>query len=229
MRIGIAGAALCAWSAVGLLMPAGAEQGTGSIAGTVTLTAARVVPLSTAAYGRRGVAPKPAAAGRETRNVVVYLAGLKSPTPPPPLKVQIAQRGEQFLPTVVAVTAGSTVEFPNEDAFFHNVFSLSSAGTFDLGRYPSGESRSRQFSRAGIVKVFCHLHAQMSALIVVLEHPWYTIPAETGTFTLSAVPPGDHVLVAWHERIGESRARVHVAAGGTVGVLFTLPVLETDQ
>jgi plastocyanin len=201
-------------------------QSGGVVTGTVTLTAARRAPLGTAAYGRRGVAPKPSAVGPETRKVVVFLADVGPAEAPPPMRVRIAQRGEQFLPPVAAVTVGSTVEFPNEDPFFHNVFSLSRARTFDLGRYPSGESRERSFPRPGVVKVYCDIHSQMSALIMVLDHPWFTIPAEDGSFTLPPVPPGEYSLVAWHERIGEQRQRVRVAAGGTVRAAFTLPVLE---
>jgi plastocyanin len=201
-------------------------QSTGTITGTVTLTAARRAPLGTAAYGRRGVAPKPTAVGPETRKVIVYLADAKPGSVPQPMRARIVQRGEQFLPPVTVVTVGSTVEFPNEDPFFHNVFSLSRARSFDLGRYPSGESRERSFPKPGIVKVYCDIHSQMSALIMVMEHPWFTIPAETGEFTLPPVPPGEYTLVAWHERIGEQRQRIRVAAAGVSKTTFTLPVLE---
>jgi plastocyanin len=204
-------------------------QGTGTVTGTVTLTSARRAPLGTSAYGRRGVAPKPASVGPETRKVVVFLSDAKPATPPAPMRVSVVQRGEQFLPPVTVVTVGSTVEFPNEDPFFHNVFSLSRARTFDLGRYPSGESRSRSFPREGIVKVYCDIHSHMSALIMVLDHPWFTIPAETGTYTLPPVPPGEYTLVAWHERIGEQRQKIKVTAGGTTRAAFTLPVLEPPQ
>ena len=203
-------------------------QNTGTVTGTVTLTSARRAPLGTSAYGRRGVAPKPASVGPETRKVVVFLTDVKPATAPAPMRVSIVQRGEQFLPPVTAVTVGSTVDFPNEDPFFHNVFSLSRARTFDLGRYPSGESRSRSFPREGIVKVYCDIHSHMSALIMVLDHPWFTIPAETGVFTLPPVPPGEYTLVAWHERIGEQRQKIKVSAGGTTRAAFTLPVLESQ-
>jgi plastocyanin len=205
-----------------------AAQSTGTVSGTVTLTSASREPVGTAAYGRRGVAPKPAAVGPDTRKVVVFLEGVKPSAPPAPMRAKITQRGEQFLPAVTAVTVGSIVDFPNEDPFFHNVFSLSRVRTFDLGRYPSGESRERSFPRAGIVKVYCDIHSQMSALIMVLEHPWFTIPAESGTFTLPPAPPGEYTLVAWHERIGEQRQRIRVTAGGTTRAAFTLPVLESQ-
>ena len=204
------------------------SQSAGTVTGTVTLTVARAAPLSTSAYGRRGVAPKPAAAGPETRNVVVYLAGTKTGVAPVPVKAQISQRGERFLPSVTAVGVGSTVDFPNQDPYFHNVFSISRAATFDLGRYPPGQSRAQQLKRPGIVKVFCHIHSQMTALIMVLDHPWFTIPLETGAFTLPPVPPGEHTLVAWHDRIGERRERIRVTPGATTRVTFTLPVLETQ-
>ena len=130
------------------------------------------------------------------------------------MKASIAQKDEQFVPHVVAVTAGSSVSFPNEDPFFHNVFSLSRGATFDLGRYPvRRQSRAQVFTQPGIVKVFCHIHSHMSAVIRVFDHPWFTIPDDQGTFTIDGVPPGEHTLVAWHERIGERRDRVTIRAG----------------
>ena len=205
---------------------AGAPQGTGSIAGKVTLTASRGGPLATSAYGRRDVAPKAPDAAPEARRVVVYVTGARPGSAPPPMRARIAQKDEQFRPQLTAVTVGSTIDFPNEDPFFHNVFSLSRARTFDLGRYPSGESRERTFPRAGIVKVYCDIHSHMSALVMVLDHAFFTIPTEDGAFTLPPVPPGDYTLVAWHERIGEQRQRIKVAAGSTTRATFTLPVLE---
>ena len=218
----LASVTLLAWTAVTTVH----AQSTGTVTGTVTLTASPRAPLGAVAYGRRGVAPKPSAVGPETQKVVIFLSGGNLSGPPQPMRTKIVQRGEQFVPPVTAITAGSTVDFPNEDPFFHNVFSLSRARTFDLGRYPSGESRERSFPRAGVVKVYCDIHSQMSALIMVLDHPWFTIPTEDGTFTLLAVPAGEYTLVAWHERIGEQRQQIHVAAGVTTRTSFNLPVME---
>ena len=81
---------------------------------------------------------------------------------------------------VVAITKGSTIDFPNNDPFFHNVFSLSSVDTFDLGRYKQGESRSTKFEKPGLVKVYCHIHSHMSASILVLDHPYFAMPPATG-------------------------------------------------
>ena len=227
MRAGFAVAGLVV-VAFALLLPVHAT-GVGSVAGSVTLTAVRSKPLATSVYGRRGIPPKAGAVGSETRKVVVYLSNPKLAQASAPMHATIEQRGEQFVPPVTVVTTGSTVDFPNADPYFHNVFSLSRANTFDLGRYPSGTSRSQLFDRAGIVKVFCHLHSQMSALVVVLDHSWFTIPAETGNYQLPQVPPGEYTLVAWHERIGEQREKIQITAGATTRMDFTLPVLEGER
>ena len=199
--------------------------GAGRVAGVVTLTASAAAPSPASAYSRRSVGAN-ARALPEARSVVVYFADIVALADLKAMRTEVAQRDEQFVPHVVAVTAGSTVEFPNQDLFFHNVFSLSRSATFDLGRYPSGSSRSRLFPKPGIVKIYCHIHSQMSAVVRVFEHPWFTIPDEGGAFVIDGVPPGEHTLVAWHERIGERRDRVLIRSGATSNVTFTLPVLE---
>ena len=206
--------------------PAARQAASGALQGKVILTERRAPALATSAYGRRDVAPRPADAEPETRNVVVYLTGVKAPAAVPHVRARISQRDEQFRPRLSAVTVGSTVDFPNEDPFFHNVFSLSRAATFDLGRYRSGQSRAWPMRKAGIVKVFCHLHSQMNATIMVLDHPWFAVPADDGAFSIADIPAGEHTVVAWHERIGERRAKLRIPAGGTATVSFTLPVLE---
>lgn len=205
----------------------GAQQAerSGRVAGTVRLTVAGGSPSASSAYPRRGVAPR-AKALPEMLNVVVFVADVRALVDLKAMRAEIAQKDEQFTPHVVAVTLGSTVEFPNRDLFFHNVFSLSRPATFDLGKYPSGVSRSRAFTKPGIVKVYCHIHAQMSAVIRVFEHPWFTIPSEDGSFSIDGVPAGDLTLVAWHERIGERRDRITIRPGATTNITFTLPVLE---
>lgn len=203
---------------------AAGEQAGGRVTGSVKLTLANSAPSSAAAYDRRAVGPRPKPLP-ELKNVVIFFADLPA-AKGAPVQAEIAQKDEQFAPHVVAVTAGSSVAFPNQDPFFHNVFSLSRGASFNLGRYPSGSSRSKVFARPGIVKVFCEIHSQMSAVIRVFDHEWYTVPAEDGTFAIGNVPPGDHILVAWHERIGERRDRVTIRAGATSQLHFTLPVLE---
>jgi hypothetical protein len=108
------------------------------------------------------------------------------------------------------------------------VFSLSSAAAFDLRRYPRGQSRSWQFTKPGIVKVYCHIHSHMSATILVLDHPYFTIPEIDGTFTLADLPVGEHTIVGWHERVGERRATVRVERGKTTTVDLSLPVEDSQ-
>jgi hypothetical protein len=142
------------------------------------------------------------------------------------MRVAIRQLDEEFLPHVAAVTTGSTVEFPNEDLVFHNVFSLSSAATFDLGRYPQHASKSRVFKKSGIVKVFCHLHSHMSAIVRVFDHPYFTTPGTDGRFEIDGLEPGRHEVVAWHERVGESTLSLVVAANETTDANFALPLRD---
>jgi hypothetical protein len=142
----------------------------------------------------------------------------------PPVKVSIRQRDENFIPRVVAVPVGSDVDFPNDDPFYHNVFSLSRARTFNLGRYPRGETKSTRFDRPGIVKVFCDIHSHMTATVMVFNHPWFAVPGEDGRFELPAVPPGDREITAWHERLGDTTLRVRVDPGRPAEADFVLPV-----
>jgi plastocyanin len=202
-------------------------QATGRVTGSVKLTLANSAPSSSSAYERRAIGPRPKALP-ELKNVVIFFADLPA-RKPSPATASIAQKDEQFAPHVVAVTAGSSVAFPNEDPFFHNVFSLSRGAAFNLGRYPSGSSRSKVFGRPGIVKVFCEIHSHMSAVVRVFDHSWFTVPSEEGTFTIDHVPPGEHTLVAWHERIGERRDRVAIRPDAATQITFTLPVLESGQ
>jgi plastocyanin len=202
-------------------------QATGRVTGSVKLTLSNAAPSSASAYERRAVGPRPKPLP-ELKNVVIYFADMPA-TRPAPKAATIAQKDEQFVPHVVAVTTGSAVAFPNDDPFFHNVFSLSRGASFNLGRYPSGASRSKTFTRPGIVKVFCEIHSHMSAVVRVFDHQWFTVPVDDGSYSIDDVPPGDHVLVAWHERIGERRDKVTIRPGATATINFTLPVLESGQ
>jgi plastocyanin len=156
--------------------------------------------------------------------VVVYVRDAAFKSAVPAERHEIRQVHEAFTPRVLAITRGSTVDFPNTDPFFHNVFSLSGPATFDLGRFPQGTSRRRQFTKPGIVRVYCHIHSHMSATILVLDHPFFTIPELDGTFTIGGLPPGRHTIVGWHERVGERTAVIQVEAGRTASVDLSLPV-----
>jgi plastocyanin len=173
--------------------------------------------------------------GAELHNVVVYLEGDSEHLPATPERIEahrhgsIAQRDERFVPHLLPIVEGGTVNFPNEDDVYHNVFSLSSAAApggkgFDLGRYPNGSSKSWTFTRPGTVLVFCHIHADMSAIVLVLENPFFASPADDHHFAIDDVPEGDYTIVGWHQRIKPITRRIHVTAGQTTAVDFNIPL-----
>jgi plastocyanin len=172
---------------------------------------------TSAAYPGRTVAQPELAPVSELRNVVVYLKDAPA-RPQPPIHAEIRQNHETFMPRVVAVPVGSTVDFPNDDNIFHNVFSLSAAKNFNLGRYPRGKSKSVTFEKPGLVRVFCDIHSHMSATVMVFNHPWYAIPDENGNFQLPEVPTGKRQITAWHERLGDTTLPV------SINMEFILPV-----
>jgi plastocyanin len=205
--------------------PAPANGGTGTVVGRVKLTARlKGAALPSTAYPTRAVGSPDTFTIPEITNVVVYLKDFVYRGPLAATRAQLRQEHETFVPHVLAITRGSTIDFPNDDPIFHNVFSLSSAAAFDLRRYPRGESRSQQFTKPGMVKIYCHIHSHMSATILVLDHPYFTIPQTDGTFTLANLPPGEHTIAGWHERVGERRASVRVERGKTSTVDLSLPV-----
>jgi len=112
----------------------------------------------------------------------------------------MAQKMKSFTPHVLAIPAGTAVEFPNFDPIFHNAFSSYSGQVFDVGLYPPGRSRSVVFKREGVVRVFCNIHSAMSAVIVVLKTPYYGVSDPSGRFTIPNVPPGEYRLHVYHER-----------------------------
>jgi plastocyanin len=136
----------------------------------------------------------------------------------------MAQTDERFEPHVLPVLQGARVDFPNHDEVYHNVFSLSRVRTFDLGRYPKGSSKSVSFEKSGIVQVFCHIHSDMSAIVVVLGNPFFSAPDSSGNYAIENVPPGDYTIVGWHERTKPVSQRVRVVAGQTTTINFNLPL-----
>ena len=179
-----------------------------------------------------GVKPAPPPVDRETRddeyrNIVIYLKSDTALALEEPAKDQVfrmTQEGETFLPHVLPIPAGSTVEFPNLDPIFHNVFSLSATRTFDLGRYPQGDSKSVRFDQPGLVPVFCHIHSDMSAVIMVLDNPYFAVPGADRRYRIADIPPGTHTLVAWHERSEPVEQTVEVRKGETLELNLAVPI-----
>jgi plastocyanin len=206
-----------------LPFPQSSAQQPARVQGRVVIDTPSTARRATSAYPHRRVSPVTLAPASEAKNVVVFLKDAPARAVAP-THVGIRQRNETFLPRVVAVPVGSEVDFPNDDPFYHNVFSLSRPRAFNLGRYPKGQTRAVRFNKPGIVKVFCDIHSHMSAAVVVLNHPWYAIPDDDGRFEIADVPPGDRELVAWHERLGNTTLPVRVEPGRSASVEFTLPV-----
>jgi plastocyanin len=184
--------------------------------------------LSPVTYNLRGAPPTASSANEpeavsEFSRLVVILEGGKAPAKPPET-VTIDQREMRFDPDLVIVPAGSTVQFPNSDPIFHNIFSLSKTQPFDLGYYPRGQSRTVKFLRAGVVQVYCHIHANMYAAIVVTSSPWYAKPAADGSFAWSGVPAGHYRLTAWHKIAGFFKTEIDVPETGKVTATIRIPL-----
>jgi plastocyanin len=137
-------------------------------------------------------------------------------------RVVMDQRNQTFLPYVLAVPVGTTVDFPNNDSTYHNVFSLSKARRFDLGRYPRGLSRAVRFDRPGVVRVFCEIHSHMSAFILVFAHPYFALTDEGGRYRIERVPPGSYRLVVWHEGREREVREVQLGEGEIVQADFVV-------
>lgn len=135
------------------------------------------------------------------------------------------QRNEEFVPHVLAIVAGSWVDFPNDDHTYHNVFSLSKTNEFNLGRYAAGHSKSVRFERPGVVRVFCEIHSHMSAFILVFAHRFFAVTDDEGRYHLDNVPPGTYTVAVWNETIRGDPPRRSVTIGESAAAVdadFTL-------
>jgi plastocyanin len=171
---------------------------TGSIRGRVEVRAER----------NTGTRPDPGGLGMpssregtDRRRSVVYLetapqSAFETREQP---RARMDQKNEQFVPHVLAITAGTWVDFPNDDRTYHNVFSLSKSNPFDLGRYAAGRSRPWRFNNPGIVRVFCDIHSHMSAFILVFAHRYFALTDDEGRYRIENVPPGSYTVTVWNE------------------------------
>jgi len=184
------------------------------------------------AYQLRGTSPAALDDHGESANescaVAVFLEG-SLPGAGEPGRAELKQEGQRFEPQLVVIPAGSSVTFPNADPIFHNVFSLSGAKKFDLGYYPAGQTRIVKFDQPGVVQVYCHLHPNMYAAIVVVPNRWYTKPGDDGSFSFHEVPPGTYSLVAWHMNAGFFRREIHIPATGGINVVMDIPVRDGER
>jgi plastocyanin len=190
-------------------------------AAALAFSAGVVVPLHAGAVS--GVVRAVTKAGGAGALAVVYAEPLDSAAPRAPRRVTLTQKNKTFQPRVLAVPIGSTVDFPNNDGLYHNVFSLSAPQPFDLGLYRAGESRSRTFTAPGVYRVFCNIHPQMSAVVVVAPTAYATVAATDGSYMLD-LPPGRYRVTAMSERA----APVTVEVTSTLGA-SNAPELTLDE
>jgi plastocyanin len=164
----------------------------------------------------------------DASNVVVFLDTVRGnqgfkPAPENPV---MASQDMSFIPPVLSILAGSTVSFPNKDDMFHNVFSLSKTKAFDLGLYGPGQEKTVTFEKTGLVKVYCNIHENMKAYILVLGNPYFTLTDKDGNYRLKDVPPGTYTLVCWYhgpegkEEIVTQDKRITVGAKASPPVGF---------
>jgi len=213
--------------ATGLLLcslPAGAGDILGHAVVTKKLSKKQLAPI---AYDLRGAVasatPLETSPVNEFDQMVMILEG-GALASNPPVSVVLDQRNSHFEPGLIVIPVGSSVQFPNSDPIFHNVFSLSKTQPFDLGFYPQGQSRTVRFNRPGVIQVYCHIHANMYAAIVVTSSPWYTKPSSDGNFSWNDVPAGHYRLTAWHKVAGIRSINLDVPESGKVEATIRVPV-----
>ncbi len=153
------------------------------------------------------------------QSVVIFLEDVGQPPQgwPTAPQQQMAQRHDTFIPHVLPILAGSSVAFPNQDNYYHNVFSVVAGDRFDLGRFGESSSEVTRFDESAVVVVRCEIHAGMKAYIVVLDNPYFTRVDAQGRYRL-AIPAGAHRLVGWHPIRGRVEHPLHAAPGDSVQI-----------
>jgi plastocyanin len=206
--------------------PASARA-TGAVRGRVDLRVERSLRDARPDPGGLGMGSAPRDPQERRRSVVYidrYPVGAFE-QPDHPRRVRMVQQNERFIPHVLAIVAGTYVDFPNADRTYHNVFSLSKDNKFDLGRYAAGKSAAVRFEQPGIVRVFCDIHSQMSAFILVFSHRFFATTDDDDRYRIDGIPPGTYVLALWNEtQRGEPQRKTIVIpeTGGEIEQDFVL-------
>jgi plastocyanin len=179
-----------------------------ALAALVGLAGPRVV----AAPESLGLTGRALAGGKPAADVVVWLDAPTAPRPPE-RRFVMRQRNMQFTPRVLVAPVGSTIELPNNDRVFHNVFSFTNGKPFDLGLYPTGASKHITLDRPAVNRLYCNIHPQMAAYIVAVDTPYYATSDRAGTFAIRDVPPGRYTYHAWRSGADTLSAAVVVGDG----------------
>ena len=179
----------------------GGSGNTGTVKGTITLDGSPAAGIVVSIEGL------------PTKYIKSHVANMV------PKRAVIDQRDKKFIPHVLPVLEGTTVDFPNNDNTWHNVFSTSEINKFDLGLYPSGDHRSVTFSKPGVVRILCNVHPNMEAYVVVKGHPFFAVSDTRGNYRLAAVPVGRYRLEIWHPELGTKVVPFHLTRVGEVLVV----------
>ena len=164
----------------------------------------------------KGTVSLPAGVKGNADGVVVYLKGVNNDGSGGGVATkEIEQINSTFSPNYSVVVKNTTVKFPNKDKIFHNVFSLSRPARFDLGLYAAGEGKEVKFRRPGLVEIYCNIHPDMVANVLVVEDKNFAVADASGKFSISDVPPGSYEIHAYHPTKGKFEGAVVVEPGGT--------------
>ena len=201
-----------------------------------SLSSALLFPLAVALLGAPSAKAEEAAAsgaigavtGKVTTEgavegpLIVYIEEAPDAAQARDERPRVVQKNTRFEPGVIVVVKGQKVDFPNEDLFYHNVFSVSSGNEFDLGLYRGGASKSAAFKKPGEVDVYCNIHETMRATILVLQNEHYVEANADGAYKLEGVPPGKYTLVAWSRSHEPAKATIEIKAGSSTAQSFAL-------
>lgn len=195
----------------------------GELRGTIHLVTEVAAPMQSSLDPYAGTLNSGGAGSRgagrtaTARDVVVYLEGPTARIEPRPTvgRPRLRQINQSFEPHVLGVPVGTTVDFPNGDLVYHNVFSYSKTKKFDLGYYGKGKSKAVTFDKPGIVQVFCDIHSTMSAYVLVVDTPFVTQPDDNGTYSFADLPEGTYTLKVWHPNLGERSMKISIEDGVT--------------
>ena len=176
--------------------------------------------------GQVSIQERPGEPTEDLGNVVVYLEPATASAPRPARRMSATNavmtlQSRQFSPRVRVVVSGSTIEFPNNDPFSHNVFSKQNGG-FDTGVYGRGKSRDQTFEEPGVYPLYCNVHPRMTAFVITLNTTLYTQAGADGRFVLPDVPPGSYRMTVWHDRATAETREIVVPAGGLTNVRVEL-------